>query len=75
MQSLTPEQITLLRLLADGKAHTYVDVVKALGMPLTPNAPTITNKLAKPLLKARLVKRTVGGGLKITEAGRRALEG
>ncbi len=73
MRSLTPEQITLLRLLSDGKAHTYTDVVKAFNMPLTPTSPTFTNKLAKPLLKAKLIKRTLGGGLKITDAGRRAL--
>jgi hypothetical protein len=70
---LTAEQIRFLEILSDGKKKTYVHVVKGFGMPLTPTAPTFTNNLARPLRKQGLVKRA-GGGYKITEAGRAALQ-
>ena len=72
--NLTVDQIRFLELLADGKARTYVHVVKHFGMPLTPMAPTFTNNLAKPLRKAKLVKQNIGGGYKITTAGLEALK-
>ena len=46
--------------------------VKGFGMPLTPETPTFTNRLAKPLRKAALIWRA-GGGHRITDAGRAAL--
>ena len=70
--NLTPDQIRFLQILADGKKKTYVHVMKGFGMPLTPMSPTFTNNLAKPLLKAGLLKRA-GGGYKITDAGLSAL--
>jgi hypothetical protein len=70
---LTGEQIRFLEILSDGKKKTYVHVVKGFGMPLTPTAPTFTNNLARPLRKAGLVKRA-GGGYKITDQGRAALQ-
>jgi hypothetical protein len=72
--NLTVDQIRFLEILADGKKKTYVHVVKGFGMPLTPMAPTFTNKLARPLRKAGLVKQTIGGGYKITDKGRAALD-
>ncbi len=54
---LTEEEITFLEILADGKRKTYVHIVKGFGMPLTPMAPTFTNRIAKPLKKRRLIKR------------------
>lgn len=71
--NLSHEQIRLLELLSDGKAKTYVHISKGFGKPLTPQAPTWTNKLAKPLKKAKLVKQTMGGGYKITQKGRDVL--
>lgn len=70
--TLTNEQLQFLRILADGKKKTYVHVVKGFGMPLTPAAPTFTNRIAKPLLKMKLIKRA-GGGFKITDKGRESL--
>ena len=70
---LSNDQVRFLEILSDGKKKTYVHVVKGLGMPLTPMAPTFTNKLAKPLLRMKLVKRA-GGGYKITDEGLRALQ-
>jgi predicted transcriptional regulator len=71
--NLTGEQVRFLEILADGKKKTYVHVVRGFGIALTPMAPTFTNKLAKPLLKQGLIKRA-GGGYKITDKGRAALE-
>ncbi len=70
--NLTNEQIQFLRILADGKKKTYVHVVRGFGMPLTPMAPTFTNKLAHPLRKLGLIRRA-GGGYKITDKGLSAL--
>jgi hypothetical protein len=70
---LTDEQIRFLEILSDGKKKTYVHVVKGFGMALTPMAPTFTNNLARPLRKQGLVKRA-GGGYKITDKGRAALQ-
>lgn len=69
---LNSDQIRFLEILADGKKKTYVHMVKGFGMPLTPMAPTFTNKLAKPLRKLGLVKRA-GDGYKITDKGLEAL--
>jgi hypothetical protein len=44
MIDLTEEEITFLEILADGKRKTYVHIVKGFGMPLTPMAPTFTNR-------------------------------
>ncbi len=70
---LSNDQVRFLEILSDGKKKTYVHVVKGFGMPLTPMAPTFTNKLAKPLLQMRLVKHA-GGGYKITDEGLTALQ-
>jgi hypothetical protein len=66
--NLSNDQVRFLGILSDGKKKTYVHVVKGFGIPLTPMAPTFTNKLAKPLLRMKLIKRA-GGGYKITDAG------
>ena len=71
--NLTSEQIRFLEILSDGKAKTYVHVAKGFGQAVTPMSPTWTNKLAKPLKRAKLVKQTIGGGYKITDKGRDAL--
>lgn len=68
---LNEEEITFLEILSDGKRKTYVHIVKGFGMPLTPMAPTFTNRIAKPLKKRRLIK-TAGilrDGYKITDDG------
>jgi predicted transcriptional regulator len=70
--NLTDEQIRFLRILADGKKKTYVHVARGFGMPLTPMAPTFTNRLAGPLRKRGLIRRA-GGGYKITDKGLSAL--
>ena len=70
---LSTDQVRFLEILSDGKKKTYVHVVKGFGMPLTPMAPTFTNKLAKPLLRMKLVKRA-GGCYKITYEGLTALQ-
>jgi hypothetical protein len=53
---LSAEEIKFLEILSDGGKKTYVHVVKGFGMPLTPMAPTFTNKIAKRLLDLKLVK-------------------
>lgn len=71
MMDLTEEEITFLEILSDGKRKTYVHIVKGFGMPLTPMAPTFTNRIAKPLKKKKLIK-TAGilrDGYKITDDG------
>ena len=70
--NLSSDQIRFLSILSDGKKKTYVHVIKGFGMPITPMAPTFTNKLAKPLLRLKLIKRA-GGGYKITDLGLAAL--
>ena len=70
---LSSDQVRFLEILSDGKKKTYVHVVKGFGVPLTPMAPTFTNKLAKPLLRMKLVKRA-GGGYMITHEGLRAIQ-
>lgn len=72
---LSQDELTFLRVLADGKRKTYVHIVKGFGMPLTPMAPTFTNKLAKPLLKRGLIKRAgaLRDGYRITPEGLKAL--
>ena len=66
--SLSADEMRFLQILSDGKKKTYVHIVKGFGQALTPMAPTFTNKLAKPLLRAKLIKRA-GGGYKITARG------
>ena len=70
---LSSDQVRFLEILSDGKKKTYVHVVKGFGIPLTPMAPTFTNKLAKPLLRIGLIKRA-GGGFRITDEGVTALQ-
>jgi len=71
--NLTAEQRQFLQILSDGKKKTYVHISKGFGQPVTPMAPTFTNKIAGPLLKMKLIRRA-GGGYQITDAGREALE-
>ncbi len=68
---LSTEEIKFLQILADGKRKTYVHIVKGFGQPLTPMAPTFTNRIAKPLLKQKLIKKAgvLRDGFKITERG------
>ena len=72
---LSAEEFQFLQILADGRAKTYVHIVKGFGQPLTPMAPTFTNRIAKPLLKLKLVKKAglLRDGYKITEKGLAAL--
>ena len=58
---LSAQEIQFLRILSDGRTKTYVKIVKGFGQPLTPMVPTFTNRIAKRLLKLKLVKR--GGSL------------
>ena len=74
--NLSAEEFQFLQILSDGRTKTYVKIVKGFGQPLTPMAPTFTNRIAKRLLKLKLVKR--GGllrdGYKITDKGVAALK-
>ncbi len=72
---LSNEESRFLEILSDGRKKTYVHIVKGFGMPLTPMAPTFTNKIAKRLRKLGLVK-TAGilrDGYRITPKGLAAL--
>jgi hypothetical protein len=73
---LSEEERRFLEILSDGKRKTYVHIVKGFGMPLTPMAPTFTNRIAKRLLKTRLIKKAglMRDGFKITDAGLKALQ-
>ena len=73
---LSAEETQFLQILADGRTKTYVHIVKGFGQPLTPMAPTFTNRIAKRLLKLKLVKRAglLRDGYKITSAGLSALK-
>ena len=42
---LTDEELRFLQILADGDTKTYVHVVRGFGQPLTPMAPTFTNRI------------------------------
>jgi RIO-like serine/threonine protein kinase len=74
---LSNEELRFLEILSDGKRKTYVHVVRGFGMPLTPMAPTFTNKIAKRLVKLGLVKRAgvLRDGYRITPKGLDALRG
>ena len=69
-------EFQLLQILADGRRKTYVHIVKGFGQPLTPLAPTFTNRIAKRLLKLKLVKKAgiLRDGYKITSEGLAALK-
>ena len=73
---LSTEEIQFLQILSDGRRKTYVHIVKGFGQPLTPMAPTFTNRIAKPLLKLKLVKKAglLKDGYKITTKGLAALK-
>ncbi|MBT3316173.1 MAG: hypothetical protein HN390_16335 [Anaerolineae bacterium] len=73
---LSTEEIKFLQILADGRRKTYVHIVKGFGQPLTPMAPTFTNRIAKPLLKLKLIKKAgvLRDGYKITDKGLAALK-
>jgi len=73
---LTVEERRFLEVLSDGRRKTYVHIVKGFGMPLTPMAPTFTNKIAKRLVKLGLVKKAglLRDGYRITPEGLAALE-
>ena len=72
---LNSEELTFLQILSDGRRKTYVHIVKGFGLMLTPMAPTFTNRIAKRLLKLKLVKRAglLRDGYVITDKGRAAL--
>jgi RIO-like serine/threonine protein kinase len=72
---LSSEELRFLEILSDGKRKTYVHVVRGFGMPLTPMAPTFTNKIAKRLVKLGLVKKAgvLRDGYCITPEGLDAL--
>ncbi|MBE9507938.1 MAG: hypothetical protein IMY86_07785 [Chloroflexi bacterium] len=69
--NLTGEELRFLEILSDGRKKTYVHVVKGFSMPLTPMAPTFTNKIAKRLVKLGLVKKAglLRDGYRITPQG------
>jgi len=73
---LTAEELQFLKVLSDGRRKTYVHIVRGFGQPLTPMAPTFTNRIAKPLLKLKLVKKAgiLKDGYKITSKGLAALK-
>ena len=73
---LSDVEFQLLQILADGRRKTYVHIVKGFGQPLTPLAPTFTNRIAKRLLKLKLVKKAgiLRDGYKITSEGLAALK-
>jgi hypothetical protein len=75
--NLTDEEVRFLQILSDGKRKTYAHIVRGFGMPLTPMAPTFTNRIAKRLLKQKLIKRAgiLRDGYAITPKGRQALQG
>ena len=73
--ALTHEETVFLQVLSDGKRKTYVHIINGLGKPVSRMAPTIANRIAKPLLKQGLIK-TAGimrGAFVITDKGRSAL--
>ena len=73
---LSDDEFQLLQILADGRRKTYVHIVKGFGQPLTPLAPTFTNRIAKRLLKLKLVIKAgiLRDGYKITSEGLAALK-
>jgi len=73
---LTQEEIRFLEILSDGKRKTYVHIVKGFDMPVTPMAPTFTNRIAKRLLKLGMIKRAgmLRDGYSITPQGHQALQ-
>jgi len=72
---LSQEEYRFLEILADGKRKTYVHIIRGFGLPLTPVAPTFTNKLAKRLLNLKLVEKAglLRDGYRITPLGLQAL--
>jgi len=74
---LSAEEFQFLQILADGRTKTYVHIVKGFGQTLTPMAPTFTNRIAKRLLKLKLVKRAglLRDGYRITNEGISTLKG
>ena len=72
---LTEEELKFLEILSDGKKKTYVHIVKGFGLPLTPMAPTFTNRIAKRLIKLGLVKKAgiLRDGFVITKKGLQVL--
>jgi len=73
---LTEEEIKFLEILSDGRKKTYVHIVKGFGLPLTPMAPTFTNRIAKRLIKLGLIKKAgiLRDGFVITPKGLRVLK-
>ncbi len=73
---LSKEEVKFLDILSDGRRKTYVHIVKGFGIPLTPMAPTFTNRIARRLLKLKLIKKAgvLRDGFKITERGLDALK-
>lgn len=74
--NLTDEEIRFLEILSDGGRKTYVHIVKGFGLPLTPMAPTYTNRIAARLLKVKYIERAglLRDGYRITARGREALK-
>jgi uncharacterized protein YjhX (UPF0386 family) len=72
---LSDEEVRFLEILSEGGRKTYVHVVKGFGLPLTPIAPTFTNRIAKRLLKLKLVERAglLRDGYRITKKGLEAI--
>jgi RIO-like serine/threonine protein kinase len=73
--NLTAEEIRFLEILSEGGRKTYVHIVKGFGLMLTPMAPTFTNRIAKRLLKLKLIERAglLHDGYRITAKGLEAL--
>jgi DNA-binding Lrp family transcriptional regulator len=75
--NLTAEETRFLEILSEGGRKTYVHIVKGFGLPLTPMAPTFTNRIAKRLLKLGLIQRAgmLRDGYSITPQGLQTLRG
>ena len=73
---LSAEEIRFLEILAEGGRKTYVHIVKGFNLPLTPMAPTFTNRIAKRLLKLDLIQKAgiLRDGYSITAKGLAALK-
>jgi len=75
--NLTEEENRFLEILSEGGRKTYVHIVKGFGLPLTPIAPTFTNRIARRLLKLGLIERAglLRDGYRITAKGLEELHG
>lgn len=69
----TTDQLHLLEILSDGHPKSYAAISREFGLVLSPMSPKWTNKLAKPLKRSKLVRKTLRGGYRITAKGKNTL--